>query len=404
MKKINHLIGENYQQHPCFASDVPQMKLSDPLVRDFNTSHSQLKYLSLHLSNNQLIRLANQAASALGAIFAELKSQTLDEQEGQFLQELEAQASRCLSEQVNFAREQQLILIPHNSDDRTLRYAEKLFSQRFFFDNLANRVIEEIQDVASASVQGLRQMAEQGKLKREDLSINGGPAVRNIVKILNKAFRENGILSAVSSYSGVNMVVSGLALELSVPQSGWWESSLPGLVRPPQTLYAHLDESVQHPKSIVYLTDVAEKNGATSCYPGTYEALELNSLQDIVGRVVGTVGSDEHSPLHNFYSKQYHQSMTSEAFRRHYMRLPVAMRFNSHFGWDVFPGSAIETYMVQAERVMTGPAGTFMVFDGAHLVHRGGLIHTGERVVLQVIFEAGGMRRRLNRKIRSIFS
>jgi hypothetical protein len=152
----------------------------------------------------------------------------------------------------------------------------------------------------------------------------------------------------------------------------------------------------------VYLSDVLGVNGATSCYPRTYEALGLNSLQDLVGRVIGIVGSNDQSPLYYFYDKQYHQSMSSEAFRRHYMRLPPEMRFNSHFGWDVFPSSAIESSMVQAERVMTGAAGKFMVFDGAQLVHRGGLIQAGERIALQVIFSAGGLRRRVIKKIRRI--
>jgi len=35
---------------------------------------------------------------------------------------------------------------------------------------------------------------------------------------------------------------------------------------------------------------------------------------------------------------------------------------------------------------MTGPAGTFIVFDGARLLHRGGLIELGERIALQVVF------------------
>jgi hypothetical protein len=177
-----------------------------------------------------------------------------------------------------------------------------------------------------------------------------------------------------------------LALELSVPQATWWRSAIDGLERPPATLYAHMDETIACPKAIVYLTDVAEKNGPTSCYSGAYEAMQLNPFQELVGRVVGTVGARADSPLKALYAKQYHQSMNSENFRRHFMRLPTSLRFNSHLGWDVLPGSAAEAQLVKIERKMIGPAGTFIAFDGARLLHRGGLMEAGERVALQVIF------------------
>jgi hypothetical protein len=194
------------------------------------------------------------------------------------------------------------------------------------------------------------------------------------------------VLDAVSAYTGRKSQVSGLALELSVPQATWWRNTVPGLERPPHTLYAHLDETISCPKSIVYLSDVNVSNGPTGCYPGAYEAMQLNPLQDIIGRVVGTVGAQPGSPLKDYYAKQYHQSANSENFRRHFMRLPECLRFNSHLGWDVLPGSELENQLALSERQMIGPAGTFIAFDGARLLHRGGLMEEGERIALQVIF------------------
>lgn len=68
------------------------------------------------------------------------------------------------------------------------------------------------------------------------------------------------------------------------------------------------------------------------------------------------------------------------------MRLPESLRFNSHLGWDVLPGSELENQLAENERKMTGPAGTFIAFDGARLLHRGGLMQQGKRVALQVVF------------------
>jgi hypothetical protein len=198
------------------------------------------------------------------------------------------------------------------------------------------------------------------------------------------------------------MAVSGLALELSVPQATWWRNAFPALARPPHTLYAHLDESVDHPKSIVYVSDVDETNGPTGYYPHAYDSLVLNALQDLVSRVVGNVGNDAGSALHDYYAKPYHQSMCSEKFRAHYMALPSAIRFNSHFGWDLFPDSPAEQQLAAREARMTGPAGTFVVFDGARLLHRGGLVQSGERVALQVIFSDARLSRRLASRLKRV--
>ncbi|MDZ4327898.1 MAG: hypothetical protein U1A73_23170, partial [Pseudomonas sp.] len=153
-----------------------------------------------------------------------------------------------------------------------------------------------------------------------------------------------------------------------------------------------------------YLTDVTEQNGPTGCYPGAYEAMHLNPLQELVGRVVGTVGTRADSPLKALYAKQYHQSMNSENFRRHFMRLPPALRFNSHLGWDVMPGSELEASLSASERKMTGPAGTFIAFDGARLLHRGGLMEAGERVALQVIFSDLTLMERVAGKVKRMLS
>ena len=59
---------------------------------------------------------------------------------------------------------------------------------------------------------------------------------------------------------------------------------------------------------------------------------------------------------------------------------------NSHFGWDVQPNSNLEKKLVGCEKVMLGQAGKFIIFDGARLLHRGGMVQHGERVALQVIF------------------
>jgi hypothetical protein len=78
--------------------------------------------------------------------------------------------------------------------------------------------------------------------------------------------------------------------------------------------------------------------------------------------------------------------MGSSNFRKHFMLLPESLRFNSHFGWDILSGSKLENVIADREELMLGAPGKFVVFDGSRLLHRGGLIEEGERLVLQVVF------------------
>jgi len=175
-----------------------------------------------------------------------------------------------------------------------------------------------------------------------------------------------------------------VAYELSVAGSSWWKPKIES-GEFSKTLYAHVDREVDAPKAIVYLSSVDARNGPTSCYPSVYTELNITGLQDFIGRSILTVGRSVKSPLTDLYQFSG-PIMDSEVFRRHFMKLPNTLRFNSHFGWDVKPGSALENFLVTNETKVLGPAGTTFVFDGARLLHRGGLIEEGERIVLQVIF------------------
>jgi hypothetical protein len=260
-----------------------------------------------------------------------------------------------------------------------------LGSEAFYYGRLDETTLTQISNLILQDIQIFRNRAAAGHMKRSDLSINDGETVSKISSILNGEFKRNGTFHRISNYVGIRYSYVGVSLELSVSGSTWWKNAIEG-VATPKTMYAHLDESIFAPKAIVYLSEVTEGNGPTCSYPHIYDQLENNTLQDIIGRVIGSVGNNPTSKLHDYYSKSYHQSMSSRNFRKHFMKLPETLRFNSHFGWDILAGSEFESQIAEREEVLLGPAGTFVVFDGSRLLHRGGLIEEGERIVLQVVF------------------
>jgi hypothetical protein len=369
-----------YDIHPAFSfSQKPfQVDSSKILAFDKNCKEFAVSVASPQKSKvNARLGLQAQVCE----IFQDMMLQANDEYESCFLAELQLKSLELLNSQIGtyFATNRGI----STSEEDLL--ARSLDQEKHFFGTLNAQAITDINWLISETINQFRGNAEAGLLKRDDLSIGCGPVVASVVKILNKAFKRQGILDAVSSYMGRSYRVGGCAIELSVAQATWWRSTLVQTA-PPKTLYAHLDESIEFPKAIVYLSTVATETGPTSCYPGVYDRLQLNSLQEIIGRIINTVGSKSSSILHKYYNMQYHQAMSSKTFRRHFMRLPPELRFNSHFGWDVLPGSREEDELVAGERVMLGGPGTYIIFDGARLLHRGGLLASGERIALQIIF------------------
>lgn len=386
MQVLKTLMESSYRNHPAFSFAAPHWDLPAEKLAVFNEIYKAARQFGSTLDGESRIALQKELLQALDAVFASFHEQSADEYEACFLLELRSASVRLLDEELTWYVRQPQVGFVDLTNERARQDAVRMQRDRHYFGRLPQAAVAELRSLAEWELGQFRVNAAAGRLKRDELSVSSGPTVRAIRAVLNREFKKLGVLDAVSAYTGRKTRVTGLALELSVPQATWWKNAITGLDRPPQTLYAHVDETISCPKSIVYLSDVTEQNGPTGCYPGAYEAMQLNPLQEMIGRVVGTVGTRPDSPLKDYYAKQYHQSVNSENFRRHFMRLPECLRFNSHMGWDVAPGSELESQLAAAERKMTGPAGTFIAFDGACLLHRGGLMQEGERVALQVIF------------------
>lgn len=403
MQKMNTLMERSYQSHTAFSFKTPSWEVPDETLAAFNQAYDVARRMGATLDKKSFATVSASCRQALQDVFSSMQSQRADEFEARFLSELKSECIKLLDEELTWYAKRPRVHFVDLAKPCVRLDALSLQSHRHYFGQLSQNAVDEILALAAKSLNAFRANVKAGRLTRDDLSVNSGAKVRAIRDVLNREFKSLGVLDAASSYAGRKIRVSGLALELSVPQATWWKNAIKGLDRPPKTLYAHLDEGIAFPKSIVYLTDVTEQNGPTSCYPGAYEAMALNPLQELIGRIVGNVGNNATSPLRDYYAKQYHQSVNSEYFRRHFMRLPESLRFNSHMGWDVLPGSELEERLVACEKKMTGPAGTFIIFDGARLLHRGGLMERGERVALQVIFSDLTFAQRVVAKMKRIF-
>lgn len=370
---MNEMLLE-YEKHPEFSVEQDSFIVDKSLINSFDELYTTIK------SNKKNIKSSlDKLTNIVTEIFGLMSKQTTDKYELLFLKELKLNILVLLNSEIAYyakVKKKNIKKMDANSN-----LLEKDF---YYFGQLNECVTKKILNISREPIKYFRDNIKLNKLTRDDLSINDTFEIWSIVKQLNKEFKKQGVLKIVSDYMGVDYKVSGLALELSTYKANWWKNSLNDTVAP-KTLYAHFDQAIEYPKAIVYLSEVNIENGPTSCYPGVYQNMPLNALQELIGRIIGVVGSGENSELNKYYDKPYHKTM-SYSFIKHFMRLPPELRFNSHFGWDVIPDSPLENTLMNCEKKMIGNAGTFMVFDGAKLLHRGGLVQKNERIAMQVIF------------------
>lgn len=370
---------ENYKTHPSFNFKNPELEVDENMIVNFEKNYSDPKLLK---RPEELKESFYNCVSICKMIFKNIQNQVFDEKQKIFFSALELAINAYLEEE--YILRGKIIERENFSRDKSdLKRLVELEQDGYFFGNLENEAVDHILKISMDQIFEFRNNVNLGNVTRKDLSVNHGDLVRKISWIVDKQFRKQGIFQSLSDFFGVQYDHTGLSLELSTEKSSWWRNKVSDQ-QPPKTMYAHLDEAYFSPKSIVYLSKVESDNGPTSCYPGIYKEFKNNALKDIVGRVVGNIASNP--DLVKYYGAEYHQPFSSKKFREHFMLIPEIMRFNSHFGWDVQPFSELENYLVGKEKIMIGNPGDFIVFDGAQLLHRGGLITRGERLVLQVVF------------------
>jgi hypothetical protein len=203
-------------------------------------------------------------------------------------------------------------------------------------------------------------------------------------KAIKSATRESGIIDVLGELKQNRMTILGAGLEYSSPKQNWYQNIYAdvGLSDAPLQ-YLHIDEGYCLPKAMIYVTPVAESNGPTRAIPGSncWEVTEFGlrmhrALDRVVGDRYGRLGT----------AGAYRPIARHPDLRRIFMQLPRAIRGSSHFGDDILPDTKLADALESLEMPYVSDGGQALVFDGPHLLHRGSLVRTGERMALQVGF------------------
>lgn len=404
------LFRVDYDLQPAFISNranAISFDILEPEVRFFNQLYNFIFMNGVRLRRQQSKEIEKLLIESIRKIFHSLLNASDSQEIQDFLSELGNYTMTLLNQDLayHFRR------ISYRSSRLDFFDQKMALSEKHFLTGRASDAcVDAIRNLSKSTVEQFRAGVEKGHFTREDLSLGQGPVIRSIVNIINNEYRAQGVLDSISFYHGQNMMVTGCALEYSSHKTRWWTSIFGDEKTDPKTSYYHFDETFANPKSMFYLSNVSMTNGPTKCVTHRFDFSSISPLQFLIGRVINKVGTCPNSPLARLYSDQrYHISLSSKSKRAHFMVLPPQLRFNSHFGFDVIPGSQQETSLLSREFTLTGEPGTFLVFDGTRLAHRGGLVDEGERIALQLIFGSKKpLARRLLQKgrkvIRGIYS
>ncbi len=148
----------------------------------------------------------------------------------------------------------------------------------------------------------------------------------------------------------------------------FWRHTFPDLnTELPSTAYYHRDASGGDVKVIIYLSDVTAENGPFSYILGSH-LQRPRGINNLIAEVNDTSGF----------------SGTTLSTRRAFVALPKWLRKKCSFGNDLLSNSITAQQLLAAQWQITGKEGHAVLFDPKG-IHRGGMVISGERVVLTCI-------------------
>jgi hypothetical protein len=239
-----------------------------------------------------------------------------------------------------------------------------------------------LQKLAAPVIERLRERARLDPANRVAESL---PRYNDIGVLLDKFFREKGILQGLSAFFGSNVVFTGYSLEYSHSGQRWWQNCYAEAGLPTSdTAYMHYDHGCRNPKAIVALSEVSPENGPTGYILGSHKEPRSNFVHFLIKSIDLRFYDDYLKPDDG--STYYRPRFQREEYRREFLMLPRALQACSHFGEDIQNDLPLSQDLLKNEIRLTKDVGDCITFDGDYGIHRGALCRSGERLVFQVIF------------------
>jgi hypothetical protein len=388
----------DYAQHPAFAPFVKSTASADPFTGIFDVIDAAI---ATRIDGND----------CQGVVLAEARAnirRLIDEEpdiESTFKPFVAAAfdraVDRCADEE---ARRRGWGRGLAGASGEARRRAEQILEEGYTAYRMPPETIREVRELLMPDIERLR----RGLVEVPDeviITPPSNPVARDIVK---EFCEQAGVFEALSAYYGHPYRDLGFAIHLSYSKDTWFRQFDDIGLEMPQTAQMHFDLSFEHPKAMLYLNDVSEKQGPFSVVqktePWEWFGSELAFRKEILYGVA-------------YFTAEIHgQTMTGNRSvlripeaRRIFVSLPCSLRRLSHAGDHILDGTDLSRQLLRAETRLVGEAGLMPIFAGSHVFHRGGLVTEGERWALQIVFPPSApespppsIARRIARRLRRI--
>ena len=222
-------------------------------------------------------------------------------------------------------------------------------------------------------------------------------------QIMKSFLREQRVEEAISAYAGYPLELEGYAFTYSHVGESWYRKCYLDISLPaPRTVQMHYDEDNLSAKSMFYLNDVSEQNGAFS-YLAAGRA-EIASRSQLAYFKYLDYANNDFAAMKGAPPTSYNRPVfITPWLRSEFARLPAELQGSGGPGDDILDGTPLSDFLIANERRLTGPAGYLALFAGGETLHRGGVIESGERFALQMIYKSPpSAARRAARRLRSL--
>ena len=206
-------------------------------------------------------------------------------------------------------------------------------------------------------------------------------------ELLMDMLKGHGVFEGLSQFHNCPMDPLYIALCQSSPSETWYKDCYADVGLPTsQTAYMHFDGDFDAIKIILYLTEVGPANGPFSIIPRSRD-LVRSYAQSVVLKYMD-VSSEQVVEADPKYDVKYRRRRFKfPDLRKEMMKLPAELRGTSHFGEDVVDGTPLSKTLLDREIICTTEETNCVLFDGAQMIHRGGIVEKGERWALQLSYK-----------------
>ncbi|GEM_PF-789747 len=182
-----------------------------------------------------------------------------------------------------------------------------------------------------------------------------------------------GVIATAERYRGFPLVIRRIYVHITDPDDLDWRHRFVDIGLPdPKSVYMHFDSDIQRMKCLLYITSVTADNGPF-CHVQGSNRIKKGFLEYVTRKANDKSGLDKWDP----------------ETRRKFSALPRIFQHKAEFGNDLSDEDPETKAMLACERQFTSDNGNLILFDTDSL-HRGGMMKSGQRIMLQIEFEKSG--------------